>query len=387
MKRNRRAGVEDRWHKASGERSAAYGTGKRWRARYVDDHGRERARGFTRKTDAQSWLDTIVSAQVTGSYVDPALGKVTFASFYREWSARQVWVSSTRYAMDLTARSVTFGDVALADLRPSHIEAWVRWMQDRPLEPTTIRTRFANVHNVLRAAVRDRMMPRDVSDRIRLPRQRKASMAMAIPTAEDVGATVRAADPAFAVFIAVCAFAGLRRGEASGLKVSDVDFLRREIHVARQVQWTSDGKLEVRPPKYGSERMVYLPDRLVELLAEHVRRHRSPEGPDRWLFPGSGGSSLPVHSASVARWWRHVRAEAGVEHRLHDLRHFYASGLIRAGCDVVTVQRALGHSSAAITLTTYSHLWPDANDRTRRAAGQLLDESLGSTADALRTEG
>jgi class 3 adenylate cyclase len=44
-------------------------------------------------------------------------------------------------------------------------------------------------------------------------------------------------------------------------------------------------------------------------------------------------------------------------------------GLIRAGCDVVTVQRALAHSSAAITLTTYSHLWPDANDRTRKAAG------------------
>jgi integrase len=77
----------------------------------------------------------------------------------------------------------------------------------------------------------------------------------------------------------------------------------------------------------------------------------------------------------------------GIEYRLHDLRHFYASGLIAAGCDVVTVQRALGHSSAAITLTTYSHLWPDANDRTRKAVDELLDQSLGSTADALRTEG
>jgi hypothetical protein len=64
-----------------------------------------------------------------------------------------------------------------------------------------------------------------------------------------------------------------------------------------------------------------------------------------------------------------------------------ASGLIAAGCDVVTVQRALGHSSAAITLTTYSHLWPDANDRTRKAAAGLFAEAIGSTADALRTEG
>ncbi|MBV9351448.1 MAG: tyrosine-type recombinase/integrase [Mycobacterium sp.] len=66
---------------------------------------------------------------------------------------------------------------------------------------------------------------------------------------------------------------------------------------------------------------------------------------------------------------------------MHDLRHFYASGLIAAGCDVVTVQRALGHSSAAVTPTTYAHLWPDANDRTRKAAGPLMDGSLGTAAD------
>lgn len=76
----------------------------------------------------------------------------------------------------------------------------------------------------------------------------------------------------------------------------------------------------------------------------------------------------------------------GIDNRLHDLRHFYASGLICAGCVVVTVQRALGHSSAAITLTTYSHLWPDANDRTRKAAEEPLEASLGAIADPLRTE-
>jgi len=53
---------------------------------------------------------------------------------------------------------------------------------------------------------------------------------------------------------------------------------------------------------------------------------------------------------------------------------------------VVTTQRTLGHSSAAITLVTYSHLWPDANDRTRRAAGELLEAALGAAADPLRTE-
>jgi integrase len=203
---------------------------------------------------------------------------------------------------------------------------------------------------------------------------------MRIPTAEQVGAVM--AEPELAALFAVCAFAGLRLGEASALKVSDINFLRRELHIRRQVQYkTGDGRAEIRPPKYGSERTVYAPDGLLSVLAEHVRRFRPGTDPDRWLFPGSRDDTMPVHVGMVSRGWAAAREAAGISYRLHDLRHFYASGLIRAGCDVVTVQRALGHSSATTTLATYSHLWPDANDRTRRAAGELLDAALGTVAD------
>lgn len=404
--RNRRAGVEDRWHRAGqgtpctdkghGKlgtlvESANHGKGLRWRARYVDDDGREHAKGFARKSDAKAWLDTeITAAFATGTYVDPTRGKITFASFYKAWAERQIWVSGTRHSMDLSASSVTFANVALIDLRPSHLETWVRQMQDNGLEPTTIQTRFANVRNVIRAAVRDRVTPRDVTASVKLPRVRKAAAAMAIPTAEEVGAAIRVTEdfePWYGAYIAVCAFAGLRRGEASALKISDVDFIRKELHVRRQVQWTDDGQMEIRAPKYGSERTVFAPEGLVTILAEHVRLWRGGDDPDRWLFPSSRNEDLPAHAATVARWWRITRRKIGIEYRLHDLRHFFASGLIAAGCDVVTVQRALGHSSASITLGTYSHLWPDANDRTRKAAAGLVEAALGSIADGLRTRG
>lgn len=68
---------------------------------------------------------------------------------------------------------------------------------------------------------------------------------------------------------------------------------------------------------------------------------------------------------------------------MHDLRHFYASGLIAAGCDVVTVQRALGHHSATITLSTYAHLWPSAEDRTRAAVTGMLAEVFGRSDEPL----
>jgi integrase len=57
----------------------------------------------------------------------------------------------------------------------------------------------------------------------------------------------------------------------------------------------------------------------------------------------------------------------------HDLRHYYASLLIRHGESVKTVQARLGHASAAETLDTYSHLWPDSDDRTREAIDAVLE--------------
>ena len=91
----------------------------------------------------------------------------------------------------------------------------------------------------------------------------------------------------------------------------------------------------------------------------------------------------------MSRWWRTARAAAGCGAiKLHDLRHYYASGLIAAGCDVVTVQRALGHASASVTLNTYAHLWPTAEDKTRAAAAAMLAEAFGeASADSVRTAG
>ncbi|WP_371327777.1 hypothetical protein [Modestobacter sp. DSM 44400] len=78
----------------------------------------------------------------------------------------------------------------------------------------------------------------------------------------------------------------------------------------------------------------------------------------------------------VGHRWRTLTAAAGLSGlRLHGLQHFYASGLIDSGCDVVTVQRALDQAPATTTLSTYSHLWPTPEDRTRDAAQQLFADS------------
>ena len=159
-----------------------------------------------------------------------------------------------------------------------------------------------------------------------------------------------------------------------------MDFLRRTIAVARQFQGYGTGA-EVRAPKYGSERTVYPAPGLIDMLAEHIAAYCPGEDPDRWLF----GDGRPVPPGTVGAMWRRASRKAGCgEMHLHHLRHYFASGLIAAGCDVVTVQRALGHQTASVTLNTYSHLWPSAEDKTRGAAAAMLTETL-SAADSART--
>jgi integrase len=351
----------------------------KWRARYRDEAGREHARHFDRKVDAQRWLDEVTTSVVTGTYVDPRAGRTTFETFYREWAASQVWEATTARAMDLAAGSATFAALPLSRVRPSHVEAWVKAMQSQGLAASTIRTRFNNVRSVLRAAVRDRALASDPTVGVSLPRVRRREAAMAVPSPSDVGRLLAASED-FRAFIGLCAFAGLRLGEAAALRVDDVDFLRRTIRVERQVQRANGGHVELRPPKYGSERTIYAPDGLLELLSQHVAGYL--HGMTGWLYPGKGGA--PWHQNTVGHHWRKVRAAAGLEGlHLHTLRHFYASGLIADGCDVVTVQRALGHKSATVTLNTYSHLWPTAEDRTRKAAQGLV---MGALADSLRTQ-
>jgi hypothetical protein len=173
QKRNRRSGVEDRWRCSDGSSSAADGRGLRWRARYVDDDGREHAKGFRTKTAATQWLNGVIAAQETGTYIDPKLGMVTFSSYYQEWSKLQTWESGTFKAMNLAVNSVSFGNVAFADLKPSHIEAWVKSMRDKPLEASTIKTRFNNVRAVIRAAIGDRFLAHAISAKVTLPRRPK----------------------------------------------------------------------------------------------------------------------------------------------------------------------------------------------------------------------
>lgn len=362
-----------------------------YRARWRDAEGKQHAKHFLRKREATAFLEEVGVDIRSGRYVDPQAGKITVEDWSKEWMRRQVWAKGTVETAEMAVQSLPFLHMEIAKVRPGHVQAWVKEMtaprQGRPdgLQPSTIRTRFNYVHMCFLGAMTERLISVDPTAGIKTPRLRRKEIAMAVPTAEQVQAAMAAADPYFRQFIAVCAFAGLRLGEAAGLQVGDVDFLRRTIAVRRQVQGATNKVYYVKEPKQGSERDVYVPEALTDMIAAHMRDFGAWEDDEgqQWLFVNGGNL---FHRGTAGDKWRQVREKTGLDNfTLHDLRHFYASGLIADGCDVVTVQRALGHQSATITLNTYSHLWPTAEDKTRAAATGLMDSVLHKSEDYLRT--
>ena len=183
MKRNRRAGVEDRWTKTIRDEqgnaqkgpSARHGTGKRWMARYVDDEGNERSKAFDRKADAQVWLDSEVTAKLaTGTYVAPRAGLITVEEMYASWSATQGHLSPstirTRHSAWLIHIRPQWGRKSVVDVKTSAVKTWVTKMITDEVGAPMIVLAFGVLRQVLSAAVEDQRIPRNPCEGVKLPK-------------------------------------------------------------------------------------------------------------------------------------------------------------------------------------------------------------------------
>jgi integrase len=204
----------------------------------------------------------------------------------------------------------------------------------------------------------------------------------------------------YRALVVLAAGTGLRHGEALGLEVDAVDFLRRTLQVRQQLVTMPGQPPYLAPPKTpASHRTIPLPQVVVDALAAHLAAFPAarveildatvkPDPRQRAaLLVFTDDAGRPLRRTRFSGIWRPAAASAGPPDgaTFHDLRHHYASLLIRHGESVKVVQHRLGHKSAVETLDTYSHLWPDSEDRTREAVDQVLGPAAaGGNAEAAR---
>lgn len=341
-----------------------------WRARWRTPDGRSRSKNFRRKVDAEHWLTTTEASKLTGAYIDPKASRITVRTYAEQWRQAQVWRPLTEVRTESALRQhvyPVFGERALGSIRTTEVQAWVRQLAENQA-PSTVKVNARLLGTVFRAAVRDRLITASPCDGIRLPTVEKRQVQPL--EVDQVMALADAIGERYRPLVILGAGCGLRLGEALAMGVDRIDFLRRQLAVERQAVTVHSRTSLAQVKTPSSRRTIPLAQTVLEELAGHLERHGP--GLDGLLVEAVEGGPMPRNR--FGELWRRTVRRAGlpIGTRYHDLRHTYASALIQAGCSVKVVQARLGHTSAAVTLDVYSHLWPDDDDRSRAAVEQYL---------------
>src|SRR5215471_13864056 len=232
----------------------------KWQARWRDPDGKQRAKVFARKIDADNMVAAMEHTKLQGTYVDPRAGRIPFNEYARKWLANQVQHRDT--TSDQVRRLVTkhmidvFKARSLDSFTRSDIVAWVT-ERTAMLAPITVVTNYRYLSAIFRSAVADRKLAVSPCQQIELPKVEKIPV---IPlTVEQVEAIAHAMLPRYRALVLVGATTGLRFGELTGLTVNRVDFIRKMLRV--DCQWR-DRYNNFGPPKYeASYRTIPLAER------------------------------------------------------------------------------------------------------------------------------
>jgi integrase len=329
-----------------------------WRARYRDAAGKECAKHFAKKADAQRWLDQVNASIITGSYVAPGRGKLSVGTWAETWLAGKVKLKPSTRA---TYQSIVdhhvkprWGNVALAKVAHEDVAEWVGEIFADGLSASRTRQVFTVFAQMLDAAVRSNRLTANPARGVELP---------ALPAADhrylthaEVDALAEACGE-YATLIRLLAYGGLRYGEAAALRAKRVDVLRGRVTISESVTEVG-GKVTFTTPKTKKARTITVPRSVADALGVEL----AGKAPEDLVFVTRRGGVL-----REGNWRRDVFDDAAKSVGLdgltpHALRHTAASLAISAGAHVVAVSRLLGHASPNVTLAVYSHLFENDLD-------------------------
>lgn len=332
-----------------------------YRVRYrTPDNRQTDKRGFKTKRDAQIFANDVEVKKLTGDYIPPSLGRITVEELSANWLAHKKQATAPSHYRTLESAwrvhvKPKWGSVSVADVEVLGVETWIAAMGAKGAGATTVLRAQGVLSGILSAAVKGkRLAANPCKDIAGLPR--KTGKRRVYLSADDVA---RLADKSgeHRALVLVLAYCGLRWGEAIGLRVRDVEFLRRRLSVSENAvqlgAWHAVG-----PTKGRKARSVPVPEFVLNELSVQCAE----KAPTDLVFPGRDGGYLPRPKSSNGWFLRAVTAAKVQAITPHDLRHTCASLSVAAGVNVLALQRMLGHTSAKMTLDTYADLFDDDLD-------------------------
>jgi len=368
--------------------------GEAWVVAYTDQDGTRRIKTFERKKDADAYHARVAVDVSAGTHTAESRS-LTVAEAGRLWiesaeAAKLERSTLEQYRRHLDLHIAPFiGAVRLAQLTVPAVRAF----EDRlraARSPAMVRKVLTSLGSILADAQERGLVAQNVARSLRTRRLRgkerhadrrqkgRLKVGVDIPTPDEVRAIIAHLKGGWRPMLLTTMFTGLRVSELRGLRWSDVDLRRGEIHVRQRAdRWRVIG----RPKSEAGERTIPLPPMVVNALREW--KLACPRGELDLAFPNGAGR---VEDASniAERGWIPTQIAADIVTKageakypgLHSLRHFYASWCINRRADgglelpLKVVQARLGHASIQMTADRYGHLFPRGDDGAELAAAE-----------------
>ncbi len=359
----------------------------RWVAQVLLDYKDGKARYKTSyarsEKDAVAKLNQAIAAVATGRHVPTQ--RVTVAQFVEEWLEQTV----KPHRAPKTYRSYrqlyehhlkdSIGRLDLKKLTHMQVQRLINEKDKDGYAPNTVDRIRATLRSALTVAWRQSLVAENVAQRVSVPKKVKKDPTFLQP--EEAKRLIEAAGQTrFGNLIELALHTGMRIGEVTGLRWSDVDFDNAILRVRVQLQRV-DSKLVLRELKSASSRRS-LPltaraldalkrEKAEQLLMRSVLGERFANPMDLVFLNAEG---RPMDQKHVHKHLKSALSGAGLpDVSFHSLRHTAASLMVAAGVPLQVVKDQLGHSSILLTSGTYAHMVPAA----QREGAERLSKLLG----------
>jgi integrase len=332
----------------------------------------EQVRSFDRRADAERFETEMRRRKQLGELASVRPSRVTLDEFAREWWQRYASTELARKTQERYAAMwdlhvlPRLGGVQLGQLNPGVIDAFQVELRKAGVGEPTIRKTLALLQAICREAVTWGRIPANPVKPVRKRAvvRKRVVRPLTPESVEKVRRQLK--KPRDQALVSLLAYAGLRPGEALGLRWGDIG--ERTILVERAISYGEEKSTKTRATR--SVRMI---KPLKSELAKLRMRNGRPDD-DELIFPAHDGKLW--HEDDWRNWRRRVFVPAAERAGLgrvipYDLRHSFVSLLIAEGRSIVEVARQAGHS-ATMALDTYGHVFDELDGAERITAEQAI---------------
>lgn len=352
----------------------------RWQVRYRDPDGRQRSKNFARRKEAEAFLDAVRTDLRRGEYVYPFAGRQTFASYAATWKTLRensdLKPSTLERDRDyLNLMLLTFGKRQVKTIKPTEIEVWLSTLE---CASSTRAKALQKLRGILELARKDGAFKVNPASDVKPPKIVYDRVGRAL-TDDELHAIIEAAevvneDQALIVWLMVRC--GMRIGEATAIKRSDIDFDEGTIRIERTL--TKDGRESAVKGRNRADEGRTIP--MSDDVERRVRRHLAAQTVtplDGRLVTSPRGKPIRYDNWRRRVWYGIVELAGVGDVHAHDLRHTCATRLFVV--DRWTpgeVQAFLGHKDPRVTLAIYTHI--DADQLPKPTPMWTLSGHLGT---------